>query len=70
MVKTLNTEFPVEHCDDNINIIYVESLNNVYKDLYHATTNGEKSVLKAIEEGDDYIVAKTVLTVRVRLLNS
>jgi len=63
MVKTLNTEFPVEHCDDNINIIYVESLNNVYKDLYHATTNGEKSVLKAIEEGDDYIVAKTVLTV-------
>lgn len=55
MVKTLNTDFPVEHCEDNINIIYVESLNNVYKDLYHATTNGEKSVLKAIEEGDDLL---------------
>lgn len=63
MVKTLNTDFPVEHCEDNINIIYVESLNNVYKDLYHATTNGEKSVLKAIEEGDDFIVASTKLTI-------
>ncbi len=63
MVKTLNTEFPVEHCDDNVNIIYVESLNNVYKDLYHATTNGEKSVLQAIEEGDDFIVASTKLTI-------
>ena len=63
MVKTLNTEFPVEHCDDNVNIIYVESLNNVYKDLYHATTNGEKSVLKAIEAGDDFIVASTQLTI-------
>ncbi len=64
MVKTLNTEFPVEHCNDNVNIIYVESLNNVYKDLYHATTNGEKSVLKAIEEGDDFIVASTQLTIK------
>ena len=63
MVKTLNTEFTVEHCEDNINIIYVESLNNVYKDLYHATSNGEKSVLKAIEEGDDFIVASTKLTI-------
>lgn len=63
MVKTLNTEFPVEHCDDNVNIIYVESLNNVYKDLYHATTNGEKTVLKAVEEGDDFIVASTKLTI-------
>lgn len=63
MVKTLNTEFPVEHCNDNVNIIYVESLNNVYKDLYHATTNGEKSVLKAIEVGDDFIVASISLTV-------
>ena len=63
MVKTLNTEFPVEHSSDNVNIIYVESLNNVYKDLYHATTNGEKSVLKAIEEGNGFIVASTDLTV-------
>lgn len=62
MVKTLNTKFPVEHSGDNTNIIYVESLNNVYKDLYHATTNGEKSVLKAIEEGDGYIVASTKIT--------
>ena len=63
MVKTLNTDFPVEHCEDNINIIYVESLKKVYKDLYHASTNGEKSVLKAIEEGDDFIVASTQLTI-------
>ncbi len=63
MVKTLNTDFPAEHNDDNVNVIYVETLTKVYKDLYHATTNGEKSVLKAIEEGDDYIVAKTALTV-------
>jgi len=63
MVKTLNTEFPVEHCDDNINIIYVETLSNVYNDLYHATTNGEKTVLKAIEEGEDYIVANIKLDI-------
>jgi len=63
MVKTLNTEFPVEHSSDNVNIIYVESLNNVYKDLYHATSNGEKSVLKAIEEGNGFIVASTNITV-------
>ena len=63
MVKTLNTEFPVEHSTDNVNIIYVESLNNVYKDLYHATTNGEKSVLKAIEQGEGFIVASTSITV-------
>ncbi len=63
MVKTLNTDFPAEHNDDNANVIYVETLTKVYKDLYHATTNGEKSVLKAIEEGDGYIVASTSLTV-------
>ena len=63
MVKTLNTDFPVEHCEDNISIIYVESLKKVYKDLYHASTNGEKSVLKAIEEGDNFIVASTKLTI-------
>jgi len=63
MVKTLNTDFPAEHSEDNVNVIYVETLTKVYKDLYHATTNGEKSVLKAIEEGDDYIVAKMELTV-------
>jgi hypothetical protein len=63
MVKTLNTDFPAERSEDNVNVIYVETLTKVYKDLYHATTNGEKSVLKAIEEGDDYIVAKMELTV-------
>ena len=63
MVKTLNTDFPAEHNDDNINVIYVESLTKVYKDLYHAHIKGEKSVLKAIEEGDGYIVASTSLTV-------
>lgn len=63
MVKTLNTSFPCEHSEDNVNVVFVESLTKVYKDLYHATSNGEKSVLKAIEEGDDYIVAKTTLTV-------
>ena len=60
MVKTLNTDFPAEHSDDNVNIIFVESLKNVYKDLYNVTTNGEKAVLKAVEEGDGYIVATTV----------
>ena len=63
MVKTLNTDFPAEHSDDNVNIIFVESLKNVYKDLYNAETNGEKAVLKAVEEGEGYIVATTKLTV-------
>jgi len=63
MVKALNTSFSVEHSDDNVNIIYVESLNNVYKDLYNTTTNGEKSVVKAIEEGEGFIVASTKITV-------
>ena len=63
MVKTLNTDFPAEHSDDNVNIIFVESLTNVYKDLYNVETNGEKAVLKAVEEGEGYIVATTKLTV-------
>jgi len=63
MVNALNTNFPYEHSNDDTVVIYVESLTNVYKDLYHATSNGEKSVLKAIEVGDDFIVATTKVTV-------
>lgn len=63
MVKTLNTDFPAEHSEDNVNVIFVESLTKVYKDLYNVETNGEKAVLKAVEEGNGYIVAPTKITV-------
>ena len=63
MVNALSTTFPVERSGENVTIIYVESLTNVYKDLYNAVTNGEKTVLKAVEEGEDYIIATTNITV-------
>lgn len=63
MVEALNTSFSVERSEENVTTIYVETLTNAYKDLYNATVNGEKTVLKAVEEGDDYIIATTKVTV-------